>query len=543
MLWTKVILAGLFATAASAACVCSKSYPFVANQNNDAGSVTVTCKTPGNSCNFDITYDTQDSGYCLDVTNLHVGQAGDVQEEDGTPKIGDFDPGDVTQDDTCTTSYTYEDVNVQCNQDKDIAAHALVYQLGAPYDVPEDASAIAGTGDGTRPFVLDIDNGETHSHVHAWFMNLHQDEDLTLPADLQQDMDVTLHSSSDPDVQQQIGLPYPELMQVTNWILNNVKFGDSMQFENGTSVTLTAGDIQWALWKLMNMEEFDPQDEGIFNQVLELAWDMGIGYTPTCTEIAGLVIAPHGGQEMVMAEMQRSNFDPNCCEEAAGYRLDDHVMVTAGPTTESSFDLEIDNGEASGHFSSWFVEVPPDRSVPPDMPVGTMEATLHSILDPAVQGQFGVLHWMLANAANWIINHVNAGETIEYANGTSGTPTAVDIQWAMWNLIHMGDFDPAEGPWNQIVELALSSGLYYVPHCDDEVALFVVPDDPQEDAMLAGVKMREFELSCCKGPTTDAWALGGASILFGNEDGWAAYNEFKCASCCGDRRERHLRAA
>jgi len=270
---------------------------------------------------------------------------------------------------------------------------------------------------------------------------------------------------------------------------------------------------------------------------VELAIAEGLFFKPECDALAGVVIFPHDtAQDRMLGVMQMSDFSPSCCKVPPRYSLFEEVTAAADENTDvSSFDFAITSSQATDNFRGWFVKYPPDQSIP-SPPQGSMEVTLLSSLDPRVLD----MDPMLVAALNWAFNHVRAGELTTWIDGSTGTPTAEDMQYAIWNLIDMGDFAEFPGVHNHIVELAIAEGLFFKPECDDLVGVVVFPRDTSLAGMLAEMKMRDFDLSCCQGPNADAWALGDDSVLF-SENGWAAYNEFQCTSTCRVRG-RHLRA-
>jgi len=315
MLWTKAVLAVLFATATNA-CVCrnSATYPFKVDNYFNAGTVKVESEQQNGKCAMKITYNTEGTDYCLHTTNLHVGKAKDVTYNSGKnakPKISAFDPGDVIQaTDQCIKSYTYE-LYPRCTKDVDVAAHALVYQSAARFSLPQDVDVEAHDGsDSTLDLVVNDQNDDPMS---GWFFDYPSGKSPPdVPGAPGGKMKATVHSSLVKEVQERFSLQ-DAWVKGANWLLNNVIVGQEVIYPNGSAIP-TADDIQKTIWLLLKMGQIEKGGElGVANNIMELALEEGVNFEAKCDDKVVVIVEPEaGGKLKMVAEMEMADFTPDC---------------------------------------------------------------------------------------------------------------------------------------------------------------------------------------------------------------------------------------
>ena len=295
-----MLLAGLLATAANA-CICAdtaESYDLIAAQRYDAGSVTVTSSSnDGINCYIkEVEYNTENTGWCLTKTHLHVGDPFPLNKAKN-PKIGLFEPGGVSHE--CATSYTYDNIDssiqVPCNTVMNIAAHAVVAAAdfsSLPHPTPGGSVKITSfgvPGNDLDPSFWDVDIDFLDSmppiRYDAWCIDR-----TTFLSNGEMACANLYHDYGElPDAVKD--LVVEENLDKVNYIINNFSAGDDSDCSDPDGV-FTYEDIQGAIWELVE-PGFPPRgNECRRNEIVAAANMNGDGFVPTCEQYTAVIIVP-----------------------------------------------------------------------------------------------------------------------------------------------------------------------------------------------------------------------------------------------------------
>jgi len=366
MFWTKVILVGLLATAADGSCTPqTTSYPLVAGQHHNVGSVHV---TPTADCSdFNVEYSTQD-GWCMKETHLQVNNLHEVTNKKGNPKVGHFENGDSY--DPCVTSATFGPFDCGADGNVPIAAHAVVDAAKITLPPPTTQGSVeiqvfgvpGTTFEDTTFWDVEIDFLDVKEPVFfdAWCIdrrtflsnrergcaNLYADYD-TLPGYLKECVEGYIH------------------LDQVNYIINNFSHGDS---EPSCGGPYDYKDIQGAIWELVE-PDLSPQGRQCYrDEILDAAAMYGIGFEPNCYQLRAVVIEPFdcdAGQptncnvgyplikQIIFAEMLVCAIDHSCDCEETGWGKDNNSVQfsdTNGWAAYNEYTCDCDCGARERHL-------------------------------------------------------------------------------------------------------------------------------------------------------------------------------------------------
>jgi len=342
MFWTKVILVGLLATAAEGSCTPqTTSYPLIAGQHHNVGSVDV---TPNEGCTFNIEYNTE-NGWCMKETHLQVNNLHEVTNKKGNPKVGHFENGDSYH--PCVTSATFGSFG--CGTDVPIAAHAVVD--AAKITLPEPTVPVD---------LLPTLQSDTYWNAKITFPNgLMEDFPaycIDLESFLTPEVEVCAFLTTDYD-----NLPAnvqgSENMYKVNWIINNFFAGGTI---DGCEGELAGIDIQAAIWKLV--EPYQQSNLGdecrrdyIFNETEAVEH-----FVPDCYQYKAVVIVPYhdcdnptGHKQIIFAVMLVCAIDHSCDCEETGWSKDDNSVQfsdTNGWAAYNEYTCDCDCGPRERHL-------------------------------------------------------------------------------------------------------------------------------------------------------------------------------------------------
>ncbi len=193
------------------------------------------------------------------------------------------------------------DLDVECGNDLVIAAHAVVKKLGGleglDLILPDQAWLCIDTQPGPKGYfgaiisggtVLDgfydgycIDTGsEIYPGFCGWVEVYSSYEELQLPTGL---------------------IDYPGNLDLVNYIMNQDYIGKTSSY--GSAYTL--GDVQWAIWQLVDSDPFagccaGPWEQLRVDEILADAVFNGEGYEPVCGEKAVVILVPIDGSQPII---------------------------------------------------------------------------------------------------------------------------------------------------------------------------------------------------------------------------------------------------
>jgi hypothetical protein len=98
-------------------------------------------------------------------------------------------------------------------------------------------------------------------------------------------------------------IEFPENLDLVNWILNQGFVGQPSLCDG----IYTYGDVQRAIWVLV---EDNPSASGLdswsqcrVDEILAAAYANGEGFEPGCGDIIGVILAPVGGEQVIIVEV------------------------------------------------------------------------------------------------------------------------------------------------------------------------------------------------------------------------------------------------
>ncbi len=264
-----------------------------AGQTIEVGKVTVS----ESNGNYVITYEITNDEWCITETHLSVVNSPEdfPMTNSGNPKNGNFEYSDEFQ---CEKTVTYE---VPVEKGPYIAAHAVVKCVSSSPEtimasLPETVEFCTIDQGPSAYLNINISEGPLAGTYGSWCI----DNDSPINLDECYSADVYAIGEELPD-----SFEYPENFDLVNWMLNQNLVG---QISPGTGEAYTYGDVQFAIWKLLDDIEDDLCEEcslGDFtpehvDELVALAQENGEGFTPECGDVTGVVLISEGVQPLVI---------------------------------------------------------------------------------------------------------------------------------------------------------------------------------------------------------------------------------------------------
>jgi hypothetical protein len=259
-----------------------------------------------------VTYVVDAEDWCMTKTHLAVAtDPGVIPQKKGNPIPGHFEYSDTHE---CITEHTYHiplasDWNI--DTELYIAAHANVQKLirwesdlaGLEAALPDQAimSVKYPYGGGPAYFPHTYVDGIDHlgwciDTDHVIYQNTNYTANVyssyeTLPAGL---------------------VEYPENLDLVNYIINQGYIGQP----SACGGVYTYGDVQRAIWALV---EDNQSTSGLgswsqcrVDEILAAANANGEGFEPGCGDVVAVILAPVGGQQVIIAQVTFAEFEVPC---------------------------------------------------------------------------------------------------------------------------------------------------------------------------------------------------------------------------------------
>ncbi|WP_395361094.1 hypothetical protein [Gaetbulibacter aestuarii] len=292
-----------------------------AGQHILVGNVTV--KEDGSD--YKITYNITNSGYCLKATHLSVENSpnGFPITNSGNPKVGHFEYSEAHD---CLSSYTY---TVPMDEGDYIAAHAVVTCTTGGVEtlyatLPATANFCITTGrkiDGAKSYIkVDVTDGPLSGSYWGWcadeslgFDNVGVPQGDSLCFN---DNSFTVYTLNDESHISSI-IANVDHIDSALWLINNL---DALLGEG-----YLYGNIQWALWKLLNNQECNSCNYNLKlpsgditiagMEVYNKAITQGDGFVPACGDQT-IAILDNGVSQPIIIPIAIP-CDNGDCEETA----------------------------------------------------------------------------------------------------------------------------------------------------------------------------------------------------------------------------------
>jgi hypothetical protein len=288
-------------------------YPLYAGQHWLVGNVLVwhSVEYEELCVRYELSQDVLDEGWRIYETHLAVGhEVGDIpQTKKGNPIPGQFLYGD----DELEGEESWEicipfgqlgveepgDLDVECGNELVIAAHAVVKKLGGleglDLILPDQAYLCIDSQPGPNGYfgatisggtVLDgfydgycIDTGSYIDDTFCDWVNIYSSYE-ELPTGL---------------------VDYPENLDLVNYIMNQDYIGKTSSCDGA----YTPGDVQWAIWQLVDSNPSagccaGPWEQCRVDEILADAAANGEGYEPVCGEKAVVLLVPTEGIQPII---------------------------------------------------------------------------------------------------------------------------------------------------------------------------------------------------------------------------------------------------
>jgi hypothetical protein len=240
--------------------------------------------------NLYVEYVVTDEDWCLTKTHLEVATSlGDIpQTKRENPIPGQFTYGgehDCVPDVTYSIPLTWDP-----GAELLIAAHGVVQTGGldgleaALPDQVTIAVTFPATGGAPSYFDIAVSGGTTLDGTYDGYC-----------VDLDGgyvDGIANVYSSYEP-LPTGVRIEYPENLDLVNWIINQGFVGQPSQ---GCDGNYTYGDVQWAIWQLVeddqpnNTSSLGDWSECRAQEILAAAYANGEGYVPGCGEVMGIIL-------------------------------------------------------------------------------------------------------------------------------------------------------------------------------------------------------------------------------------------------------------
>lgn len=286
-----------------------KIVDLIAGQHTDIGYVKVWTEEVESVEYLKVQYFIDQDYWYLRQIHLHVDGDPDFipQTKSGSPKIGKFSINVVYQNplqESPVYSIPLDSIERVEDDIYYIAAHAVVSynsleatdytESFLPSELTEVCFDYPGP-DGESYLTVTINDIGILNGIHGgWCAD--RDADIwgaCFTADV--------YPSYLPDLE--ISLDHPENLDIVNWLLNQDFIGQpsGVTGEDNTPEDYTAGDVQWAIWLLLNdnvddrgdLEPLGGYSEQRVIEILEVARDEGEGFLPGCGDLVLVILAPY----------------------------------------------------------------------------------------------------------------------------------------------------------------------------------------------------------------------------------------------------------
>ncbi|MDM9632221.1 hypothetical protein [Robiginitalea aurantiaca] len=303
------------------ACPATKVAELYAGQNTLVGKVTV----EADNGEYIITYSV-DPGYCLTETHLQVGADANAFPLKGNGNLanGNFEYGDDPLD--CVSSVTYRVPNTGLF----IAAHAVVKcvddygiidNLPATASFSTGATAYPGTLGGY--FDIEISGGTALDGTYeGWCANVKKPLDPN-QGPFSSSVFSTYANQDYPGINE-------DNFDLVNWLINNkdAYIGE----DSPTGGIYNFGDVQWAIWKLLNDagcvtcaglgDKADLERKGNEIAADVLQNQEAEGFVPGCDQLALVILIPDDTTKQPVMIPVPIDCEAGDCEETAWARND-----------------------------------------------------------------------------------------------------------------------------------------------------------------------------------------------------------------------------
>jgi hypothetical protein len=344
----------------------------------DVGSVNYTY----DNGTLTVTYLIEEEGWYLNETHFDYSK-GDLSEiplnKGGNPKIGQFDfkDEDLFSD---QHSYTVDIGPLYEGEIINLAAHSVVFKPGGleglELTLPDqvDMKVYSGTSS-YFDIQMDMDqDGELDSEVHTgWCADIgHTISTNTLYT-------ANVYSSYET-LPENVNIDKPDNLAAVNWLINEFSVGDTLydelvyggynnahpsQYPNDGSLVgggysenpqpynslgdITAGDIQRAIWGLIDHSQSDPgmpYNDARADELADRAYVHHREFVPECDDVVALVLQPiNTTSQITIAQITMAELDVPCESQ------EETAWGQGDPFTNSSwamytpFEVECDNME------------------------------------------------------------------------------------------------------------------------------------------------------------------------------------------------------
>jgi len=274
---------------------CAKSEAILyAGQTMEVGKLTVTEE----GGNYIITYEITNSDWCITSTHLSVVNTPEdfPMTPNGNPKNGNFEYNDSYD---CVKTVTYE---VPTSKGPYIAAHADVECVtNSPETItanlPETVEFCTVNQGPDAYLNITIAEGGLAGSYGAWCI------DNDSPIRLNNCYTANVYSLNDELPEG--AFEYPENFGLVNWLLNQTIVGE---LSPSTGTAYTYGDLQFAIWKLLDDIEDEDCEEcslGGFtpahvDELVALALENGSDFTAECGDVTGVILISEGVQPLII---------------------------------------------------------------------------------------------------------------------------------------------------------------------------------------------------------------------------------------------------
>ena len=254
-----------------------------------------------------------DDGWFLTESHVAVADAlaGIPQTKQGNPIPGQFGKKGVEESATLSyqTEYATQPLDISgltCGQDIIVAVHGVVVDrdglsgvTGLCAMLPDHVTVRKPTDlqTGNSYFTLAVGGGTWLDGLYdGWCI------DADMGAALMRDQDIPAKVYCSYGEIPTGLVEHPENFPLVNWILNQVYIGTS----GPTGVPYTTGDVQMAIWALIDDDEGwgeGPTTEANVAQIVADAQLRGAGFVPGCGDYLGIIIAPLDEQGCVVSQI------------------------------------------------------------------------------------------------------------------------------------------------------------------------------------------------------------------------------------------------
>jgi len=300
-------------------------YPLYAGQHWLVGNVLVwhSAENEELCVRYELNQDVLDEGWRIYETHIAVGaDAGDIpqtkpkkNETYGNPKVGNFPYGDddlggVESWEMCIPFAQLGveepgDLDVGCGDELVIAAHAVVKKLGdlegLDLILPDQAYLCIVSQPGPNGYFGATISGGTV--LDGFYDGYCIDTERKIYPGFCDWVEVYSSYEEFPP-----GLvDYPENLDLVNYIMNQDYIGKTSSCDGAYTPgdVHTPGDVQWAVWQLVDFNPSagcctGPWEQCRVDEILADATDNGEGYEPVCGEKAVVLLVPTDGSQPII---------------------------------------------------------------------------------------------------------------------------------------------------------------------------------------------------------------------------------------------------